>query len=249
MRQAVISVDDAIERFIAGFARLQSFVGPVERGESHGIPYLYYTSGRRGLRYTHEFYVLDVDPERAIPAAREIAGDSPHMIDVLGSDQDGRMAGYEAVGYASWGRETIMARELATFEPGEPTIDIRSVEDIATAERIVRAQFDAIGRAHPVTAAHIADPAVIDRWVAIDGEFAAFARVALIDGDAYCSDVVTLPNYRRRGLGVALVRQLLVDARAAGAERCVLSATAMATELYRGLGFVEITPLIGFHIP
>jgi GNAT superfamily N-acetyltransferase len=74
-----------------------------------------------------------------------------------------------------------------------------------------------------------------------DGEQVGFAR-AVSDGVtvAYLADVYVLPAFRGRGLGVALVREILDgDADALAPEVRWLLHTADAQGLYAQLGFVE----------
>jgi len=51
---------------------------------------------------------------------------------------------------------------------------------------------------------------------------------------------MTMPHHRRQGLGAAVMRRLHADARAAGAERSVLTSTAMARSLYEQLSYRQI---------
>jgi predicted GNAT family N-acyltransferase len=58
------------------------------------------------------------------------------------------------------------------------------------------------------------------------------------DGEAQITWVATLPAYRGRGVGTAVMRFLLAEADAAGAPLVVLSAQTHALAFYRRLGFI-----------
>ena len=58
------------------------------------------------------------------------------------------------------------------------------------------------------------------------------------NGAALITWVATLPGYRRRGIGEAVMRFLLDTADRAGAQVVVLSAQARAMPFYRRLGFM-----------
>lgn len=58
------------------------------------------------------------------------------------------------------------------------------------------------------------------------------------DGEAQITWVATLPRYRSRGVGTAVMRFLLATADAAGAPLVVLNAQTHALAFYRHLGFV-----------
>lgn len=94
--------------------------------------------------------------------------------------------------------------------------------------------------------AHLASTA----WVGArssTGELVATAR-AVSDGakHAYVADVAVRSDWRRRGLGRALVR-LLLEHPALRGSHLVRLGTADAQEFYRGLGFVESSSLdLGF---
>ncbi|RJO69741.1 MAG: GNAT family N-acetyltransferase [Myxococcales bacterium] len=104
----------------------------------------------------------------------------------------------------------------------------------------------------------------IDPAVERDGRDADAAHfLALADGRAvgagrYVRDgdtiklgrIAVLPDYRRQGVGRALVRFMLDHARRAGATRAFLHAQASARAFYFAIGFVEEgTPFIEAGIP
>jgi GNAT superfamily N-acetyltransferase len=74
----------------------------------------------------------------------------------------------------------------------------------------------------------------------VDGHFAGRAW-SLVAGDiAGIYDMEVWPEFQRRGLGRALLRTVCAAARAAGATRIILNATAVGEPLYSAEGFVHI---------
>jgi len=74
----------------------------------------------------------------------------------------------------------------------------------------------------------------------VDGEFAGRAW-SLVSGDiAGVYDMEVWPRFERRGLGRSLLRTVCAAARAAGATRVVLNATAVGEPLYAAEGFVHV---------
>jgi ribosomal protein S18 acetylase RimI-like enzyme len=59
--------------------------------------------------------------------------------------------------------------------------------------------------------------------------------------------VVTLPEYRRRGIGAVMTEFALREARAAGCRSAVLTASALGAGVYRRLGFRE-TGLVSTYV-
>lgn len=74
------------------------------------------------------------------------------------------------------------------------------------------------------------------------GAARACGSLAIGGGAVGLANIATPPPHRGRGLGRAMVTALLREARDLGCTTAVLSATPMATELYRSLGFTETGP-------
>lgn len=79
-----------------------------------------------------------------------------------------------------------------------------------------------------ITFAHIFDAA---------GEEAARGRIVAVDGLIVFDRIHTADQYRRRGLGSAIMRALAAEARQSGVEDAMLCATPAGRELYTSLGW------------
>ena len=68
---------------------------------------------------------------------------------------------------------------------------------------------------------------------------------ALADGldCAYIADVAVYPDHQGRGLGKAIIRQLVTDAR--GHKKIILYANPGTEGFYRGLGFLKMNTAMG----
>ena len=71
---------------------------------------------------------------------------------------------------------------------------------------------------HRVERAQYSDPAWHTLLATLDGEPAALAAVHRADGIATLDDVDTIPAYRGRGCGAALLERCVADAARAGCE-------------------------------
>jgi GNAT superfamily N-acetyltransferase len=132
-----------------------------------------------------------------------------------------------------------MQRELPggyVLDDDRARVDLDVVHGFLSAEA-----YWAVGRERALTDAAVAGSRRVLGLYAPDGSLAGFAR-AVSDGAlfAYLADVFVLPAHRGRGLGVALVREMVLAPPLAGL-RWVLF-TADAQELYGRLGF-EAYPL------
>jgi GNAT superfamily N-acetyltransferase len=73
----------------------------------------------------------------------------------------------------------------------------------------------------------------------LNGTAVATTSLLLKDGIAGISNVATLPEARQKGIGAAMILAALNDARAAGCQRAILTASAMGYPIYQRLGFRE----------
>lgn len=85
-----------------------------------------------------------------------------------------------------------------------------------------------------------------------DGELAAMGRV-IGDGTWYfhLADIATAPAHQRRGLGRAVMEELIarIDAAAPPHPYITLFADPPGQRLYRSLGFVDSAPSPGMRLP
>ena len=87
------------------------------------------------------------------------------------------------------------------------------------------------------------------RTVFAGSEFRAIGKMAVGGSGAYITDVMTMPEARRQGLGEAIMRALHADARVAGVTVAALTSTAMAEPLYERLGYLRVGTVTLFATP
>jgi len=81
------------------------------------------------------------------------------------------------------------------------------------------------------------------RWfgVRLDGRVVGMGSVQVRAGIGYVDDVLTMPEFRRRGVASAVVRRLVHEALGAGARHVLLLTDRPdPVRLYRALGFEEV---------
>jgi ribosomal protein S18 acetylase RimI-like enzyme len=77
-----------------------------------------------------------------------------------------------------------------------------------------------------------------------------FVHVLLIDGHAHLEQLSVLPQHQRRGIGAALTRAAMAEARAQGFERlslCTYRDVPWNGPFYRGVGFTEVADLAPYQ--
>ncbi len=73
----------------------------------------------------------------------------------------------------------------------------------------------------------------------LDGDPVATLKLFFAAGVAYIGRVMTVPAFRRRGIGTMMTLHALHAARRAGYRIAVLTASPMGISIYRRLGFKE----------
>jgi len=143
-----------------------------------------------------------------------------------------------------------MAADLHAI-PDAPAsgLKIEPVRDHATLKRWSRVLCDAFGApqsfgdafAEMAEQIGLQDASPFRHYLAtLDGEAVATCSLFLGAGVAGIYDVSTIPERRRRGIGAAITRFAMDDARAAGYRMAILHASNLGRGMYRSLGFEEL---------
>lgn len=232
--------DGAARIYAENFEHLIGIVQPVEaRPFPLGI-WQHFRNRRKWYRTTDEFYVLAGDPQAVITAI-DATGAGPHqVIDVIGIDPSTDDPVYRAAGYHLDGVEILMDRAITQEDAqqlGDPRVQAILTEDQIDALAVVWNDGRDANNYRPILPAHNRAPNLVQRFIEIDGQPAAYGRAIVVDGNALLCDVNTFPGFRRQGLGRAIMDALHIGLAEAGATRVILTATEMGLPLYRQLGY------------
>lgn len=222
------------------FAQMLSIVQPVEtRPFEFGI-WQHFPHGRKERETTDQFYVLQGDPEGVLAAIDAIGVGHLPSIDVLGPEPVQDHPVYEAAGFRGDGIEVLMDRVLGENDRSlsdEPLV-IRSLTEHQI-EKLAQAWNG--GRAangyQPIEPVHNTTPGLVQAYIEIDGEPAAYGRGIVHGTDAFIADINAFPGFRHRGLGRSIMHSLHRDLARAGATRIVLTGTNAGLPLYARLGY------------
>jgi len=124
--------------------------------------------------------------------------------------------------------------------------------DISAVEQVMESAFDPrFGEAwnRSQLLGILGMPGVWLTLARVDGHVAGFALSRAIVDEAELLLLATAPAYRRRGVGSALVRSILTDARERGVVRVHLEVRAgnAAVDLYRSNGFAKCGERRGYY--
>ncbi len=192
----------------------------------------------------------DPDPEGflvfAVARARErrlplLATMSPHVAPALAPVA-------KRLGMTPAGTAPLMVLRAGTpVRPGRPVKVVRALgpELVGIAGDLAAAAFDVprdvVARCIDVG---VTETAGVETYVAFgdDGPMSA-VTVTPIGNTAGISLMATPPQHQRKGMGRALLTQLMADYRGRGVQRFYLSATEAGRPLYASLGFETIAEL------
>jgi ribosomal protein S18 acetylase RimI-like enzyme len=235
--------------FIDAFVHLESSAATVLCHQRGPVTHLEWPNeGRRGGRYHHEFFALDQDPQTIIDVVKSVDPQQPYFISEVYGSRSRQLDAFTSAGFAFESTEPIMTRVLGGDEADSDSPVVADVTDSALADRVFQAFAAANSGPRRTTQAQIDDPATLIKSVFIDGEPAAHGKGILIENALYITDIGTIPAFRKRGLGGAIMTALHHEAQKRGARHAILSATQMAAPLYRSLGYTDVGTL-DIYIP
>ena len=137
-------------------------------------------------------------------------------------------------------------------EKAEMDIIIRQAKlyDVPAMARIERDSFDAPWSADEITKDVNAGGSVYVAVAMADDERAGYAEIRMIAGEAQIYNIAIAPEFRREGIGEALLRHLIEKADEEGCGLVTLEvrgSNGAAMELYKKLGFREVGRRRGYY--
>ena len=127
-------------------------------------------------------------------------------------------------------------------------VAVRRLESMARVEHVLAAHR-AAGYPQRQFSQRLLDDPQISIRAALGQRVRAIGKMAIVGTGVYITDVMTMPEARRQGLGEAIMRHLHADARAAGATVSALTATTMAKPLYERLGYRQLGTVTLYATP
>ena len=145
--------------------------------------------------------------------------------------------------------EVAMALDLTEIQSSPPDVEgltihrVRTEEDLHAYATLSAANWDPPDP-HVLQYYALAAPVLLDasapQWLylgRIQGEAVATADATFGGGVVGLYNIATRPAFRRRGIGFAMTRAPLIEARAEGWSRGILQAAAGGLSVYQRLGF------------
>jgi GNAT superfamily N-acetyltransferase len=152
--------------------------------------------------------------------------------------------------------EPGMAVDLLSPAPDIPEVSRLVIEEVLAGNRLRQWAQTTFCGAPPwaiecVFTAHsglpLGDDSPISLFLGmVDGAPVATVKLFYAAGVAYIGRVVTVPAYRRQGIGTQMTLHAMHTARQAGYRVAVLTASTMGVNIYRHLGFFECCTISTF---
>lgn len=245
-----IALDDCVEVFARGLAFSRSLARPCLVSKI-GTSWWLRDSADNGHRRNDEWIAASgADPQKLDHGARERAM-GRFLISAVAADADEETrlrASYRTLGYRLWRTEPLMARStLRISRSAVASAEVRRVETEALATQLAKA---ARAKLMPREYLQGKQPSLVRCHVAmISDRIAGWARSISLGSSGWCDTMFVASEFRRRGLGRALVETMLRADRTAGATASVLVARHVGAKLYAAIGYRTVGTVLVFTPP
>ena len=164
----------------------------------------------------------------------------------IGEDDTEVRKEFKALGCRLGATEAFMDNDAPTIDATEPIIPIVRIAD--------QAHADAIGKAwrrKQILSRDIGDDNAIHRVYTIhDGQkYIGSCGSIRVGNSSWISSLYVDADYRRKGLGTALMTRVMSDDRALGITKSVLLASHTGAMLYPQVGFTQLGTLYIYNPP
>lgn len=241
-----ISMDEAIEVFVRGFAFTRTFTFPYLAEQVHeGVWALRDALRARGNYRTEEYVAHGVDAVTLDAVARRNTRGRYRICTIRAVDEsDERMRSeFKSLGYRLMTTEALMVHGLQQIESVDAPMDIKRVTTIEEGEALAKT-----ARSRQILPEYIqAEQTPMRQYVAMDNrEIVGWVGSVVTCGCAWCTNMFVMPGYRRRGIAKALMTKMLQDDRSAGAKANVLLASHAGAMLYPTVGYEQRGELLAY---
>jgi predicted N-acetyltransferase YhbS len=236
-------IDEAIETFVRGFCHSKSATHPYE-AIRQGRLWIMRDAPRKNPRYyrKEEWVAYGAESAEVDAAARSQTRGRFFVCPVVadGEADEPVLAAYKQLGYRLLAREGLFRHSLGRISRTACPAKLHRVQTSDLAARFGKAT-----RTKPIQDAELAPESAVRQYVAADGDaLVGWVRSTAVGSATWCSNMFVQPEYRRRGIGRALLARMLRDDRARGAKASILLASRIGALLYPEVGYERIGTLM-----
>ena len=237
-------LETALEAFAHGICFTRSFTHPYLAERVEGL-WVTRDAPRKSGRYRREEWISHgVVPEKVVRIiGRHTRGRyAICAICAAGESDESLRSGYRALGYRLGFTEPIMVHRLRRIPRFAPPTEIVRVLDPALANQVNTAV-----RRRQILPEHLTPDAPLRMYAAlVDGDPVGWVSSIEVAGATWCANLYVKLEYRRRGIGRALMCRMLRDDRSHGSQLAVLAASHTGAMLYPLVGYEQIGTLYSY---
>jgi GNAT superfamily N-acetyltransferase len=236
-------MDRVAEVFAKGvsFTRSRSHPYPLERVD--GVWVLRDGKGKLGEPRREEWVTHGLRPAAVDRAARKGARGRYSICVIRGLDEsvEDLRNEYGRLGYRLGFTEPLLIHRLEGLAKTSSPLPVRQV--FRTKE--IDALTLAVGHRLALREELTAKPPLMRQYAVWDGKRPiAWAQSVPIGRWTWCCNVHVVPNYRRRGVGEAMLSKLLADDKAAGSAGSIMLARQRGAAIYHAAGYEYLGQLL-----
>jgi GNAT superfamily N-acetyltransferase len=247
-RIAAMALDHCMEVFARGLAFTRSFSRPYLAAKAEGMGWwLREAPETRGKRRNDEWIVAGSSAPTAVDRRVRRCSLGGRLINVVcpvAGEKETCRATYRELGYRLWRTEWLMRRATVKNAIAVDTgVEIAMVDGEEMALRLAEA-----ARGRLLLPSHLQQrPRPVRCHVAlVEGAIRGWARSVAVDRSAWFASLFVLPEFRRRGLGGALLAATLRADETAGLSDSVLVASHAGAGLYAKAGYETVAAVFVF---
>jgi GNAT superfamily N-acetyltransferase len=227
-RQAVV------DTFIRAYAYLQNSLPGTTLTALGDLMCLHFGKTFDGI--ADEYFAIEQDPDRVVQAIRQAEGAAAHWLTVFTDFPEETQAAYLARGYDSDEEQFLMGRRLDGIQLSRSSIPVHRAARLIEIEAINQARGFRV-----IYPGFLTDTRIEVYYAGTPDNPAAWGSALLVDEETiYLANMYTVPDFRRRGFGSALLSTILVDAAEGGAKRCILVSSNTGHRMYQKHGFADL---------
>ena len=237
-------LETALEVFARGICVPRSFTHPYLAERVEGL-WVTRDAPRRSGRYRREEWVSHgIEPEQTVEIVRRHTRGQYAICAICasGESDEPMRAGYRALDHRLGFTEPIMVHRLRRIPRFASPTEIVRVLDADVANRV-----NTTVRRRQILPEHLTPDAPLRMYAAlIDGDPVGWVSSAEVVGMTWCANLYVKPEFRRRGIGRALMCRMLRDDRAYGSRLAVLAASHTGAMLYPLVGYEQVATLYSY---
>lgn len=231
----------ALEVFARGFCFTRSFTHPY-LAERVGGMWVTRDAPRRSGRYRGEEWIAHgLEPAEVVQVVNQRTRGRYTICAICGAgeSEEALRASYRALDYRLGSTQPLMVHRLRRIPRfASPTETVR-VLDAGLANRVNKA-----ARQRQILPEHLTPDAPCRLYAAlIDDDPVGWVSSVEAVGSTYCANLYVRREFRRRGIGRALMRRMLRDDRRCGSQLAVLTASHTGALLYPLVGYEQVGTL------